>query len=1815
MTGQFTRILTRIFLSLAALQPAMAQDIMPERRAIVTPDRDLAGTDLTQIFDTRFDACRNACIADTSCVAFTFNTRNNSCFPKSAVTRQDTYLGARSAVIRIASEADIARAATRAADLTMLGEATLRNAYDLAATIGEMHQAGGYTADTLVETSRQREADNDLLSAMRWMGGAVAQSDQADLWLDYSRLLVQALPRADSFRTTYLKRSLTAAVNGYLRAPGDPARTAALIQIAETLRLNNRGRDMIPVLRLAETIRPRDDIAAMLDDAIGKYGFRIADHTVESNLSDPRICAQFTEPLAKTGVTYADYVRLPDTSLAVEASGQQLCISGLDHGTRYNFTFREGLPAASGEVLAKDVDLSAYVRDRDPRVVFPGRAFVLPAAGEAAVPVTTVNLDTLALRLMRVTDRNILRSFQDGYFGRRLSDWELDSFVGDVGEIVWDGTAEVAQDLNEDVTTRLPLGEALAGQAPGLYVLEAAMERSADDQPAFQWFIVTDLGITTYLGHDGLHVFLRALGDAQPVPGVEVSLLGQANRVLSTATSDADGHVLFPEGLTRGTGGASPALVTATLGDDLAFLSLKDPAFDLSDRGVSGRPAGPAIDVFLATDRGAYRAGEDINLTILARDRTQKAISGLPLTAILTRPDSVEYARMALTGDRAGGYVLTMPLGPTAPRGTWTIDIKADLDEPALASAKVLVEDFLPERIDVTLDLPQGPLFADDLPELDLQSDFLFGAPASGLTVEGDLRLVSARQIETFPGYSFGRHDAQTYARNRTFSATTDDTGHVSIALPAAFPDEDLGAPFALTAIARVLEGSGRPVERSITRLVGPAGPAIGIRPLFDGTVQEGATARFNLIAIGPDLQPQPMQVRWSLNRVETRYQWYQQYGNWNWEPYTTRTRISAGTAILDPDGPVPVEVPTEWGHYELVVDRSDGAYVSTSVSFDAGWYAPADASATPDLLELSLDQPGYAVGDTARLRLAPRYPGTALVTVMSDHLIGNWTVPVGAEETTIDLPVTEDWGAGAYVAASVIRPMDTSAGQMPARSLGIQYAPVEPGDKALSVTIDAPDQAEPRKPLTAKIRLDAAPEGETVYATLAAVDVGILNLTGFEAPAPGDHYFGQRRLGMDIRDLYGRLIDSTQGAMGRVRSGGDALGQIRQDGPPPVEDLVALFSGPVEIGADGTADIAFDLPEFNGTVRLMAVVWSDTAVGAAQADVLIRDPVVVTATLPRFLQPGDRSAITLEMVHASGPVGRAGLDISATGVELGGPVPSGFDLEQGIRHRLSIPVTASEPGDHRISVVLTTPGGKVLTKTLVLPVRRNDPETTRTQRITLDPGDTLTLDDNAFAGFQGGGGDILISAGALARFDAPALLQSLDRYPYGCTEQVTSRALPLLYLSSLAESVGLAGPAGAGARVTQSIDRILARQTSTGAFGLWRAVGGDFWLDAYVTDFLSRAGKQGYDVPETAFRMALDNLRNRVNYAPDFDAGTENGGEDIAYALLVLAREGAASMGDLRYFADTKGNDFATPLAAAQLAAALAMYGDQTRADAMFRIAARKLSADTGDEEKPLLRADYGTRLRDTAGLLTLAVEAGSDAVDRADLINRVSGQGGAMSTQESTWTLLAARALVDEPALAGLTLDGAPLAGPVMRVDRSGALAPMALFNGGTAGTEITLTTSGVPEVPPEAGGYGYAIDRAYFSLEGAPVDPATVARGTRMVTVLTVRPFETVGARLMVDDPLPAGFEIDNPNLIRAGDLKDLAWLRPAEAQHSEFRADRFVAAVDWQGSDAFQLAYIVRAISPGTYRHSAATVEDMYRPRYRAWTGTGQVTVGP
>src|SRR5437667_7862934 len=276
------------------------------------------------------------------------------------------------------------------------------------------------------------------------------------------------------------------------------------------------------------------------------------------------------------------------------------------------------------------------------------------------------------------------------------------------------------------------------------------------------------------------------------------------------------------------------------------------------------------------------------------------------------------------------------------------------------------------------------------------------------------------------------------------------------------------------------------------------------------------------------------------------------------------------------------------------------------------------------------------------------RTAGKVRLNVIADRLGSTVTQDVAAGTAQLRVPVGNDWGSGAYVVATLRRPLDAQAGRMPGRSIGVQWFSINRKARTLALDMSLPGLLRPNSALRIPLRVAGLAPGEQARIVVAAVDVGILNLTGYKPPAPDDYYLGQRRLASDIRDLYGQLIDGMQGTRGQIKSGGDAGAELQ--GSPPTQKPLALYSGIVTVAADGTAAISFDVPEFAGTARVMAVAWTATKLGRATIDVIVRDPVVLTATLPRFLLNGDKGTMSFDVDHVEGAPGDYSISVKTSG-------------------------------------------------------------------------------------------------------------------------------------------------------------------------------------------------------------------------------------------------------------------------------------------------------------------------------------------------------------------------------------------------------------------------------------------------------------------------------------------------------------------------------------------------------------------------------------
>jgi uncharacterized protein YfaS (alpha-2-macroglobulin family) len=1800
--------------------PAEAQ---AKREIVTTENSDYLGFDLRTEKNVSLDKCKALCVDDPRCKAFTFNTRVNWCFLKSDFDDIAKFDGAVAGkIVEKSAEADLGAPPA----LPFLTAGTLEEARAMARKARKDQAKGeGGSADEAMDTASESFGVNDPGAADRAFRLAASRDpDNARRWLEIARRSIAWLAASNNSYYPLQETATSAAIAGYELTRTATERAEALAVLAQALERRSQFRGALEAYKKSLEIKDSTEVAAAYKTLKEAKGFRVTGHDIAADEAAPRLCVNFSEDLVASGVDYGAFVALDGKANgAIEAGGSRICAEGLEHGATYRLTLRAGLPSAVGETLEAPVVINAYVRDREPAVRFTGDNFILPDAARRAIPIVGINADSADLALYRVGERALAGLLSGSKFLSQLEGYGAEEIADDLGELVWEGKIELQRQANRETVTGFPIDEALPNRKPGVYALVASVTGKEADEwesRATQWFLISDIGLTALDGDDGLTVFTRSLNDTAAIPGVTVELVARNNEILGSAVTDASGKAVFAPGLMRGAGGLEPTLLSAKAkkGDsaDFVFLDLQRAGFDLSDRGVSGRETPGPIDVFGYLDRGIYRVGETVHIAALARDGSANAAAALPMTFIFRRPDGVEAGR-TVSGEAAlGAHQVSWALADNAMRGVWHVAVHADPDDAALFDKAFLVEDFLPDRTELELATEARSIGIGAPAEIRAAGRYLYGAPAADLGLTGEIFLKGVRVRGDQPGYQFGLADEEDEGDTQISIDDLDRTGDDGkAAFEAALKNvPETTRPLEARIVVRMSEDGGRAVERELRLPVAADGAMIGIKPEFsDFEAAENAPAGFAVIAVDPagkriDLSG----LKWSLHRIDYDYQWYREDGSWKYEGVEVPRRIAEGKVDASAADAARVSVPVEWGRYRFDVESADANGPASSVLFNAGWYVAANSAETPDALEIALDKPLYAGGDKAQLSVNARHAGKLLVTIGAERVLAHFEAELGQGANRVEIPVGADWGAGAYVTATLYRPGAAAESRLPQRAIGVTWLGVDPGRRKLDVALDLPEKIRPGGALEIPVAVAGA-AGKEAYVTVAAVDVGILNLTAYKTPDPAAWFFGQRMLGLEIRDIYGRLIDGSQGAFGRLRNGGDAP-ELASKGNPPREKLLALYSGVVRLDAEGKAKIAFGIPQFNGTARVMAVAWTQDGVGSGTRDVIIRDPVVLAASMPKVLAPGDEARTVLEIHNTDGPAGDYTLAMESDGVAEFGKLPGKLTLAAGERKALELVVKAAKSGGGKLKLTVARGGEIFASVTQDVFVRPATLPVSRTQELKLAANGSIRLDRELLEESLPEGARVSVSVSRHRALDIPALLTRLDRYPYGCAEQTTSRALPLLYLSELNAPADLIETPDLQKRIAGAIDRVLTFQAASGAFGLWSPAGeGDLWLDAYVTDFLTRAGEKGHAVPEQALRLAVQNLQNTLAYEDDIGES----GNEIAYALYVLARNRMASAGDLRYYADQKLDEFKSPLARAHLASALALYNEVERSTRAF-----SSSFDLAKEKEAAnpVYASYGSALRDSAAILALASEARPAANFLKDMVAHVEEALASRkytSTQEDAWLLLAARAVQEANKSITLSLNGKQRGGALNLAVAGERLAKesIAVKNLGKEALVARVNVHASPRDPLPAGGEGFAISRTYYGLDGEEVSPSQMTQNARYVVVLEVEAFNDWQSQILVSDLLPGGLEIDNPNLVKSAELAAFDWLPDIEVAHTEFRDDRFVAALErGDGEESiFQLAYVVRAVTPGTYVHPAAFVEDMYRPELSARTATGLVEV--
>jgi alpha-2-macroglobulin len=1539
---------------------------------------------------------------------------------------------------------------------------------------------------------------------------------------------------------------------------------------------------------------------------------------------------------------------------------------------RYVVRVGAGLAARSGQKLAGDRRYGLRTAAVAPAYYFASRGMVLPAKQNGGLPVVTVNVPEVDIQFLRVKP-NQLPAFLDkviaaapkktagaqqggnenavenegegdnyDYRNRRIAlkgavnNWDLDT-IHKFTDSVYSGRFVTEKKINRRSVTFIPVEELKELKEPGVYIAVMSQPNRFRYDYQVSYFYVSDLGLHTRVFAGSADAFVSSLTDGGPEKGVEISWLDQYGKVVARGATDADGRAHFAERP------KDARVVLARQGAHISMIALKEPALDLSEFDIGGPPGRP-VSLFPYSGRNLYRPGERFDLSVLARDADGRPLPAQPLQAILKRPDGKSQLTATLQPERAfGGYYRrAIELPADAPTGFWTIELRADpADKSAGAVYRFGVEEFLPERMKLELTSKVSAIAAGPGPnafEIDVSGSYLYGAVAAGNQLLGVVQYERqknplARQL---PGFEFGDSGEEAVRTRKELEQTVlDDAGLATVALDVA-PVRERRSPFTVRATMSILESGGRPVVRSIERVYWPAPVLVGVRPLFTGAyARENSLAEFEVVRANNQAQLRPGVLPVRLFREDRNYYWrFEDQRGWHSGFTETDELVATGSVTVPAGGRGKLSLPTKYGRYRLELTDPE-TRLTTKYRFYSGWSAQSDETqgVRPDRVALKWDKPAYLEGEIARLTITPPHAGQALVTVEGGQTLWVKRLAIKAEGTTIDIAVDKQWlRHDLYVTAMVMRPGSEGEKVTPARALGLLHLPLARDERKLAVSLTAPAKMLPETPLKVKVRVPQA-KGQQAMVTLSAVDVGILNITRFAAPDPHANFFGKLRYGADQYDVYGRLIEKMAGQKGKLKFGGDTTPKATKSLPKKVR-LIDLFSGPVALNAQGEAEITLAVPDFNGTLRLSAVVATKDKFGSAEAPVIVASPLVAELSTPRFLTSGDRATVALDLHNLSGS--EKTLTVSLTngdGLKILNPQRSVLVKDQQ-KSVLRFPIEAGTAFGLTSVQVSVSGAGIKIARQFGLQVQAATPQQQIVRRFVLAPGESLNLKDADLGGFVRSSVQAHLVLSNLPPIDVRKAIEGLLTYPYGCAEQTTSTAYPHVFIDDeAARKFGLKGYTREqrADMLEKAIARLAAMQAPVGGFSLWGNVSDyEYWLSAYIQNFLLDAREQGFAVPAPMQQKASDFLlralqegasglpSNKVAYNEqgvwrDRHYGGSGRFGVLAYGAYVLARESKAPLATLRQLFLLREQAH-SGLALVHLGIALKLMGDDGRAKTALAEGVKK-TRDDG-----YWWGDYGSPLRDAA-LSYFLIERHKLKVDAKDtLLLTVAEQLNRhqyTSTQEKLALFLAGREMAVSPAGSGWSaaLTKAAIGTAPERISANGAQVRSLSAADLVAGTRIEnthtdklyleLSLGGHPVKMPAARSDEIALGREMFDSDGKPVGARPLKVGETVLVKLHVDPRRMIGNGLVVDR-IPAGLEIENLNLVQGESMASvtIGGTNPAQAMqdprivHVEFRDDRFVAAVRMEG--ALDLFYRARVVTPGKFVVPPLYAEDMYRP---------------
>ncbi|MBU1078767.1 MAG: alpha-2-macroglobulin family protein, partial [Spirochaetes bacterium] len=1492
----------------------------------------------------------------------------------------------------------------------------------------------------------------------------------------------------------------------------------------------------------------------------------------------------------------------PKIKVQINASDSVLSLKGaFKMGETYNVTVKAGLPGKDGSLIKKDQSYSVTIQDLPATIEFENVGRYLPKKGGMKIGFSAVNISQLSIQVLRLHKNNIVHYLNRGdyYFYRG------DYFIHNV--ITTNIT--ISAERNKKVNGYIDLSTIISAKYPGIYRIVIWEEYNYWDRKILS-ILSTDLGISVKSTVKDMLVFVNDLSTFDSVSGAKVSLVSGDNQVLLTGETRGDGFCLFKDvkekiesAFGKDTENYQPFLLMVQKGDDFSYLKFDDAYINSSVFNVGGSPYSEGeMDAFLYTERGVYRPGEDLHITGIVRSENYSIPPSMPLTLKIYGPTGDEVKK--LKGKLNNGGMLSFKVNIPAyeKTGAYSAVLLIGKDM-SIGQCSFRVEDFMPNKIKVKLELKKKTFKADESLEYTVKGINLFGPPAVGSKVSTEVRFVDiAFRPKGYEGYIFEVPDRRMSDYHyRSSEEVLDQNGEYFFTVPVEYGVEPAGLLKAVI-YAEVQEVGGRAVAVVDSVTINKNPFFLGIKRISKDN-EVNRPSKFRIVSLDSSgKKVKANNIRLSIYRREYVYTSYREGREYRWK-YEYKDVLVSERSVKKIDGEYEFSFTPMTYHTHKILVESDHKNVATEISFyPYSWdYESTMDLSDPGKLQVKLDKKMYKRGEKAKVTIGASGPGLLLLTVEKDKIIYKKVVEMKNNTTTIKIPVDKEFRPNFYVTASLLRHYSILNSDRPMREFGIAVGTVDQTENKLKVSLEMPDKVRPKRKLNAKIRVKNA-RGRA-YVTVMAVDEGICQITGFKVPDPFKYFTRKRALGVTSYDTWSDIISDIKIMKNMLRVGGDE-GEEAADRKhlSPVQikrvEPVSLFSGIVKLSLTGTGNISFDIPQFNGTLRVMAVASADDRFGSSEEMVLVTDPIVLTSSLPRFIAPGDSFKIPVRVYNKTGKDGTFAVNLTVKGpVSLVGSGKKEIKIKDNREASLEFDALA-KMDIGKVTFTITSSGNNEKTEeTTDVPLRPSGQRTTAYESGRLAEGKSITFKiPSDFIGNP----DLHVLIAKLPVIKYMGSLKYLVGYPYGCLEQTTSKAMPMLFVKDILNGVDPNEFARLGGdyfirEAIRKIERML--QVDQG-FSFWP--GGYYYNDyttAYASHFLLEADKKGYTVSQTVLSQALHFLqkiaRRKIEYKIRDINFYYNSLEEIVYALYILARHGKPDKETMIYLREhhyKKLYDHEK----AMLAAAFAYIGNRSSARALMPKEIR-----IEENYDYYSWGGFYSSIRSVALALDalVAVEPGSrkigELIDRLDRNMNRYGYWG--NTQENAFALMALSKVLEKDRKSKfsgtLYVDGKKYE----RFSKDSFVLNKKSFAGRTVKIKMDPSSSGYYSF--NANGYPLTPNRAavsdilhvskrYYTKTGGPVNLNDLRQGEVIIVELSLSSDERVD-NVAIVDMLPAGFEIENTRLRMSGDI---GWLpAKSDSDYTDIRDDRIIFFTSFSRYGAYEKKYYyaVRAVTIGKF----------------------------